>query len=537
MSRSQDKWVLAATVVVESAWIFASLGVLGAILGLDSSPMRWPTVLVTLGAALLVSKLTPSYVTAAASAGAGVVALLWLGGPAGWLLFVAAMGLAAALVYFRPVGGVSEEVTYLLRLTVGLSVAYLMVASNVTGAEGGFDFAWPRFVFAEGSHQLYRLAALSGLLAGVVLWWRGGSLAWKEFPVESLNFSFRLGVFCLFLAVTVDILHPARLNTFPMIFLFFAAGLGGLSIGHLLPESRQAEEKRAWPRVIGGVVASVLGVGLIFSFLHRDMLSVLSRPALSLLDTVVTGAFWGLIIPISTAWNVFVESVLGIFEAAFGGLRDSESNRRLQATVAERAEAAEEAEEESGELIAFVIQIIEWVVLAIVVTILLYLLYRFLRKLLARGPKTTLGQRDSLRPDSDLKSDVGRLLLRLIPNWVGPRRSGPGFNIPEGPPGVVDALVLYYDMLTAAQQRGRVRHHHQTPHEYEETLESVFPKRLVARATRAFVRACYGNHPADREQIAEMSATLKSITTGTPLAGSQSPNPDDHADTGRQAPR
>ena len=529
MSRSQDRWVLAATVAVESAWLFASLGVLGAIAGLDSSPMRWPTVLVTIGAALLVSKLTPSYVTAAASMGAGVVALLWLGSPAGWLLFVAALGLTAALVYFRPVGGLSEEVMHLLRLAVGLSVTYLMVASNVTGAEGGFDFAWPSFAFAEETPQHYRLVAILGMLVSIVLWWRGGSLAWKEFPIESLNFSFRLGVFCLFLAVTVDILHPARLNTFPMIFLFFAAGLGGLSVGHLLPESKQAEAKRAWPRVIGGVVASVLGVGLIFSFLHRDLLSVLSRPALSVLGTVVTGAFWGLIIPISTAWTVFVEAVLGIFEAAFGGLRDSESNRRLQATVAERAEAAEQAEEESGELIALVIQIIEWVVLAIVVMILLYLLYRFLRRLLARGPRTTLGQRDSLKPDSDIKSDVGRLLLRLIPSWVGPRRSGPGFHIPDGPPGVVDALVLYYDMLTVAQQKGLGRHHHQTPHEYEETLEGVFPKRLVSRATRAFVRACYGNHPADREQIAEMSATLKSITTGTPVPGSQSPACDDHA--------
>ena len=530
MSRSQDRWVVAATVAVESAWIFASLGVLGAIVGLDSSPMRWPTVLVTLGASLLVSKLTPSYVTAAATAGVGVVALAWLGGPAGWTLFVVAMGLTAALAYFRPVGGLSEEVTYLLRFAAGLSVAYLMVASNVTGAEGGFDFAWPGVAFVEETTQEYRLTALLGLVAGTALWWRGGSLAWKEFPIESLNFSFRLGVFCLFMAVTVDILHPARLNTFPMIFLFFAAGLGGLSVGHLLPESRQAEEKRAWPRVIGGVVASVIGIGLVFSFLHRDMLSVLSRPALSLLDTVVTGAFWGLIIPISTVWNVLVEAVLGIFEAAFGGLRDSESNRRLQATVAERAEEAEQAEEESGEIIALVVQIVEWIVLAIVVMVLLYLLYRFLRKLLARGPKSTLGQRDSLRPDSDLKSDVGRLLLRLIPSWVGPRRAGPGFHIPDGPPGVVDALVLYYDMLTAAQQKGLGRHHHQTPHEYEATLASVFPKGLVSKATSAFVRACYGNHPAAREQIAEMSATLKSISTGTPVTGSRPQAPDDHAD-------
>ncbi len=535
MSRSQDRWVLAATVVAESAWVFAALGVLGAILGLDASPMRWPTVLVTLGAALLLSKLTPSYVTASAALAAGVVAVTWLGGPLGWILLAAALGAAAALARFRPVGGLSAEITYVLRAVVGLAAAYLMIAANVA-SEGGFDFSWPSLAFADGTPDAYRLIVVSGLSVGMLLWWRGAGLAWKEFPVESLNFSFRLGVFCLSIAVTIDILHAAQLNTFPMIFLFFAAGLGGLGVGHLLPESKQAAKARAWPRVITGIVAAVLGAGLLFSFLHRDVLSILSRPAVSLLDTVVTGVFWGLVIPVSTAWTVFVEAVLGVFEAAFGGLRDSPANRRLNAAVEDRAEAAEQAEEEGAEIIALVVQIIEWIMLAVVVALLLYLLYRFLRKLLARGPRTTHGLRDSLKPDSDLKSDVGRLLLRLIPNWVGPRRPGRGFNLPDGQPGVVDALRLYYEMLTAAEERGLGRHRHQTPHEYQTTLERVFPKRLVAMATRAFTRACYGGHPANQEQLAEISASVKGLNTGAPLPSSDAQRPPPAPQRGERGP-
>ena len=84
MSLSQDRWVLAAIVVAESSWVFAALGVLAAIFNLNNSPMHWPSILVTLGAALLVSKLTPSYITAIAAISVGIVSTSWISGPTGW---------------------------------------------------------------------------------------------------------------------------------------------------------------------------------------------------------------------------------------------------------------------------------------------------------------------------------------------------------------------------------------------------------------------------------------------------------------------
>ena len=91
MSLSQDRWVLAAIVVAESSWVFAALGVLAAIFNLNNSPMHWPSVLVTLGAALLVSKLSPSYITAIAAISVGIVSASWISGLTGWFILILAL--------------------------------------------------------------------------------------------------------------------------------------------------------------------------------------------------------------------------------------------------------------------------------------------------------------------------------------------------------------------------------------------------------------------------------------------------------------
>ena len=92
-------------------------------------------------------------------------------------------------------------------------------------------------------------------------------------------------------------------------------------------------------------------------------------------------------------------------------------------------------------------------------------------------------------------------------------------------PALADAL---HALLTAAEDMGYRRHHHQTPHEFQLTLEGLFPGRLVRMATGAFVNAFYGNHPASDEQISEMSSSVKGLTTG--LSGVQSTGSSPDAD-------
>jgi hypothetical protein len=63
-------------------------------------------------------------------------------------------------------------------------------------------------------------------------------------------------------------------------------------------------------------------------------------------------------------------------------------------------------------------------------------------------------------------------------------------------------------MLVLAAERGFPRPPSATPGEYQRTLETVFPAKLVRMATSAFNLACYGHRPAPREQIEEMQLSF-----------------------------
>ncbi len=516
MSRSRDSWVTAANVVAESAWLFAALGVAGIAMGLDSSPLSWPAVLVILGTAALVSRIpSPSILLALAASSTGLIAYGALDGPLEWLSVMAAIGVAAAMVLRTPLKETSVEARAALKAVFGAGVAYLMIASGVTLGEGGFDLAWLSDAFKEDADPAYRTAATLGAVVSIGLWWRGGSLAAKEFPIESLVLSFRLGVFGLATATAVDILSPSNLGTFPMVFIFFAAGLAGLGTGHLLPESRQATRARTWPKVLGAAVASVLVAGIVFSFMGNDAFDFISDPALSTFDSVVDGVFWGLVIPISTVTGVFMAVLMGIIETIFGGLAGTGLGGLLSGGGDGGGTGFQPVveEEEGGELIFFILQLAEWVLIIAVSLFLVYAIYRLLRHVLSRDPKSTIGIRESLKAEANFASDLGRLLSNLVPGRGKGRKPKQGFTLPDAQSGIVDVLRVYYRMLSAAEDLGYRRRRHQTPAEFQPVLESLFPSQLVQSATTAFVYACYGDHPATDAQVMELTNSIKRLGT------------------------
>ena len=75
---------------------------------------------------------------------------------------------------------------------------------------------------------------------------------------------------------------------------------------------------------------------------------------------------------------------------------------------------------------------------------------------------------------------------------------------------MVEALRIYYQMVTMAERRGFRRRAHETASEFQATLETVFPRDLVRMATAAFNRAFYGNHPELKERIDQMRTSLAS---------------------------
>ena len=83
--------------------------------------------------------------------------------------------------------------------------------------------------------------------------------------------------------------------------------------------------------------------------------------------------------------------------------------------------------------------------------------------------------------------------------------------LPDGPPGIVEPMRLYYRMLDAAERRGVARLPHQTTQEYRGPLSRLFPSHIVATVTHAFDRAFYGNHPADMDRLTEASRSVEGL--------------------------
>ena len=183
MNVTQVRWVLAATIVSESAWVFALLGVVGL----------------------------------AFSMGAGVL---------GWLAVLAIMSISAFYQLVTVPSDTEEAITFSWRtLGIAAAVVYVAVATEVGEGLLGTDLLWFfRFeTWGSAANQ-----PLMGTAAGALLWWRGSRLSSSTDLKESLSFSFRIGVVALAIAVIVDLAVDTNLGTFLPVFVFFAFGLAGL---------------------------------------------------------------------------------------------------------------------------------------------------------------------------------------------------------------------------------------------------------------------------------------------------------------------
>ncbi|MCY3637671.1 MAG: DUF4129 domain-containing protein, partial [Chloroflexi bacterium] len=110
---------------------------------------------------------------------------------------------------------------------------------------------------------------------------------------------------------------------------------------------------------------------------------------------------------------------------------------------------------------------------------------------------------------ADVTYDFANLLFNMLPSRFRRRRQNTALRVPSDDPNITDVFRIYFGMLMLSEKRGNARHASETPSEFQPTLERTLPRNLVRAATRAFIRACYGHHPATREEIDEMRTELE----------------------------
>ena len=488
MILTREKLTYVTLVVSEAAWLFAFISILGVAAGSTGSPLSFFAIIGLLG----LSTLVYSYIR--------------------WKEFQA------------------FELFYFGATFFGIVLAYMVVAAAYEPNET-FTIDWiSKLIDSTYKTQGRTFHGVMGGILAVGMWFRGIRLATVQFPEKSLKFSFRMGLFFIGFAAVMDILVEQQLNIFAMVLIFFGAGLAGLNIGHLVSETSASAQTKTWPKMIGLAVIGVLVVGGMFGFLQQSVLEFVTSPIRFAFDRVVEGILLIVGVPLVLVLEFINEIMAAIFSRPFEP--DLESAATPTPTPQPGTPLVFESPRGGGDIRApdFLVYITRFVryglVVAAIVVVSIFM-YVLLRKIGRRLKREDEPDREALE-DMNFASDIGDLFSDLLSNvrdlFKGAARKV--FRLPEGPPGVVEALRLYYQMLTTAEQNEVSRPDHYTPNEFRRDLRSVFPNELVEPATEAFNRAHYGDIPATNEEILQMRASFRVEREGTPTpqTASQAPS-------------
>ena len=465
MSPTREKLVTGALLLSESAWLVALLGILSFPFGATSSPISWVAILTVMA-----------------------VSLVW--------------ARTLSMIAMPPL------IAYGLQMVAGVIVVYLMVASQVSPGDGALNLGWIGTMTSGEVEESFILRAVYGSLGGAALWWRGGHIGTADIPAESLSTSFRIGILILAIAAVIDIAHSADLNVFPMMFIFFASGVAGLTIAHMAPPSQQSNGTRAWTRVIGGMVGALVVLGLLFSLLQRDVLAAIAAPILWVLEILARVVFYVIIFPLAYIVDFITRAIFAVL-LWLGGEPQQDREFALPEGVGAFEGLGRNGEAEPAALL--LLQILQWSIVAAIIAGALLLMALAFRRRYRRRHEAADGQRESLIEDADVPYDFANLLFNMLPSRFRRRTANHPLQVPSDDPNITDVFRIYFGMLMLAEQRDHPRHFSETPIEFQPTLERILPQRLVQMATRAFTRACYGHHPATREQIDEMRAELERV--------------------------
>ncbi len=485
---TRDRLIYIALVFSETAWVYAFVAVLGVAGGSTGSPISFFAIAGLLGLSI------------------------------------------TTYSYLRKKQFQAFEIFYFTATAAGLILAYLIVAASYN--QGSFEIGWiVRLVSGEYLPTGQAFKGTAGGLLAAGMWFRGIRLATTAYPEKSLTFSFRLGLFFIGLAAIIDMVVDEQLNVFAMILIFFVAGLAGLNIGNLVPETSASSQAKTWPKAIAGAVVGVVAIGLSFGLLPQGFLSFVTSPVRFVFDNVVKGILIIVGVPIVFGLELLNRAIGGFFgrdidvsefASQVSGLGEEEEEfGDVVTTTFLGAQGATGAN--TSDLILFLNQVVRYALVAAVLFLVTLALYILLKKAAKRLGLTDDAERESLLDEMSFASDIGDLFSDLLPNLkdLFGRGARKVFRLPDGPPGVVEALKLYYQMLTTAEQNDVSRAGHLTPKEFRTDLRRVFANELVDPATEAFNRAHYGDIPATDEEIARMRSSFRVIKSGTSGAQEQ----------------
>jgi hypothetical protein len=462
--------------VAESAWLFALTSIVGVLIGQGGSPLPWLVILGVLALSMAVT---------------------WVAGGVG--------GDFIALA--------------LLQGAVGLTTVYTAVALRSTAGSPGFDGFWfGRLLLGEfGSEEI--VAIVVSFVIAIALWMRGVRFIVLGEPWETLHTSFRIGIAAIAFAMIIQVASDGGTGVVLVIFPFFAASLGGMSVGRLAEEGAWAPAQRIWGRVIALSIGAVLAVGVLLGVLGAaygsgplgvivDVAAAVRDALLKVMEVVLT--------PPLTVLFWIIEWLLDRFGS---GEERGQLLGNLGPPAAAEEPVGEMMESAGDSLIENILEVLVWPVGFILLLFVFWILMKSFQRIRSRHKEEPDADRESIRGDADTRADLAELFGRLIPGFL--KRDGgeeAGLRFPEGEPGITEVFQLYFRCLSAGMRRGATLESHMTPAELAGTLGAALPGAPVEQITRRFEAACYGHEPTNSELLGRLEAGLASVEESQPSA-------------------
>jgi hypothetical protein len=357
------------------------------------------------------------------------------------------------------------------------------------------DLSWLRRFVSEVSDILQRIpVSLVVFFMGLYLWWRGIELAQQALSIESVGFSFRVGIVA-FLWLFLARMFFFATDAVPYALLYFLVGLMVMGLARIEDVGRShigihSPFNAAWLTILAGSALAVSALSVlmvnVFSFRNIAAMVQVLQPAIALIARVTR--------PIQMMAARLLQWVLswliGIFARLFGGSEvwpDDEASREL-------AEFLEELQQmQPAQSTPVVWRLVQAGVLVLgflfVLTFMAFSIGRVQRALRDGREAEHETVWDKEREAEDMRDAMGSrwrrwregLMARLA--WL----RGEEYSL-------ASIRTTYVSLTRLAAVSGYPRREAETPYEYVTTLLEAFPGSAeeVQLITDAYVRVHYG---------------------------------------------
>lgn len=390
---------------------------------------------------------------------------------------------------------ISLHVQRVITVTLAVLSSLLLLRLFIYVNYSGCDLSWlGYFIWQVGNIFQSIPPALIVFLAGLYLWIRGIHLAQRDLSVESLGFSFRVGIVAFLWFFLVRI-FGAPVNGILYAFLYFFLGLIVIGLGRIETVTRshlgiRSPFTASWMAILisATLVVSGLSIALTTLFSLRNISIVLKQ-----LGAMVTAELGKIVAPLlvilAFLFDLLITSLIHLFRNIFG-TESQEISPFIR--IVEGLQLLQPSESAQG-ISLLILQVLKWGFLGLLFLIILAILAISV----GRARQTLLGGRSAqyetvwdndyvAKGVHDAVENRWRKLFAALQTHLA-RLRGEEYAL-------ATIRQIYSSLVKLATTTGFPRREAETPYEYLAALHRAFPhnEKEVRLITEAYVRAHYG---------------------------------------------